>query len=236
MYAGYFYPELLDGLTSSSIIYCVGAGEDISHDIQVSHRCGAPVHIFDPTPRSIEHVLLVKTVLETGIEPAPNYRYGGGDPNYWKIILNNTIPNETIIFHPYGLFTNDIPAMRFYKPSNTEYVSHSIVEGMKSQEYIEVPLKSLKTIMSELGHSQIDLLKIDIEGCECDVLEQMIDDRIFPKYLSVDFDLGWTGEALQDRNRCIKVINKLTTNGYQILYSNGPDYSFMLRESFRAIF
>ena len=32
-YAGFYYPENLRGLSCDSIIYCVGAGEDISHDI-----------------------------------------------------------------------------------------------------------------------------------------------------------------------------------------------------------
>jgi hypothetical protein len=98
---------------------------------------------------------------------------------------------------------------------------------MKSNNYMEVEVKSLNTIMSELGHEHIDLLKIDIEGCECDVLEKMLEDRIFPKYLSVDFDLGWTGEHIQNRNRCMLVIDNLKTNGYTILGSRGPDYSFI---------
>ena len=34
-YGGFYYPENLDGLDESSIIYCIGAGEDISHDIEM---------------------------------------------------------------------------------------------------------------------------------------------------------------------------------------------------------
>ena len=99
---------------------------------------------------------------------------------------------------------------------------------MKSDNYINAEMKTLKTIMKELGHDKIDLLKIDIEGCECDVIEQMIDNNIYPKYLSVDFDLGWTGEKLRDRNRCINVINLLQKNGYKISHYHNADYSFIL--------
>ena len=43
--------------------------------------------------------------------------------------------------------------------------------------------------MNEYGHSKIDLLKLDIEGAEIEVLQQMLDDKIFPGYVLVEFDL-----------------------------------------------
>jgi hypothetical protein len=116
--------------------------------------------------------------------------------------------------------------MRFYKPTNPEYVSHSLVPGMKSQDYVSVAVKSLNTIMAELGHTRIDLLKIDIEGCECDVLEKMVMDGIFPRFLAVDFDLGWTGEKIRDRQRCLNIIELLQQNGYRILHRKESDISF----------
>jgi hypothetical protein len=225
-YSGFFYPSSLPGLSSSSVIYCVGAGEDISHDIEVAHKTGAPVHIFDPTPRAIDHVALVKKVMDTNTLIAPNRRYGGGDVNYWPRILDHRIPSSNVIFHPYGLFTSDNPAARFYMPTNPEYVSGSVVHGMKGESYIDVPVKSLLTIMRELGHTSIDLLKIDIEGCECDVLDLMLDNLIFPRYLSVDFDLGWTGEAMKDWGRCHATIERLMRTGYKLLHHNGADFSF----------
>ena len=50
-YGGFYYPENLDGLDSDSIIYCVGSGEDITHDIEIAHKLDSKVFIFDPTPR-----------------------------------------------------------------------------------------------------------------------------------------------------------------------------------------
>ena len=37
-YSGFYYPENLPKLNENSIIYCVGAGEDISHDIILSYK------------------------------------------------------------------------------------------------------------------------------------------------------------------------------------------------------
>lgn len=63
-YGGFYYPEDLPYLNENSVIYCIGAGEDITHDVILSHRLKCPVHIIDPTPRAIEHVKYVKDVLD----------------------------------------------------------------------------------------------------------------------------------------------------------------------------
>lgn len=226
-YGGFCYPSNLNTLNKDSIIYCVGAGEDISHDIELARQLGCEVYIFDPTPRAIEHVDYIKKVFAEEVKPVYNKRMGGGDVNYLKRILANKIDPEKIKMFDYGLYTED-KTLKFYEPSNKESVSHSVVPGMRSNDYIEVEVKKLKTIMEELGHEKIDLLKIDIEGCECDVLEQMVQEKIFPTYLSVDFDLGWCGEKLRDRKKCLDTIEMLKSHGYHVIHSHRADYSFVM--------
>lgn len=226
-YAGFCYPSDLKHLNSESVVYCFGAGEDISHDLELAHQLNSKVYIFDPTPRAIKHVGLVKDVLNGVKSPIANKRYGGGDPLYWDRIISNKIPTEKIRFLSYGLYTKNAK-LKFYKPQNPNFVSHSLVQGMKSKKYINVPVKNLETIMKELQHDKIDLMKIDIEGVECDVIDYMLDKNILPIYLSVDFDLGWSG--LCDRKRCDRVINRLKHFGYVVLNSKGQDYSFVRKE------
>ena len=62
-YGGFYYPKNLPDLDENSVIYCFGAGEDITHDVILSSKLNCPVYIFDPTPRAIEHVKYVKDVL-----------------------------------------------------------------------------------------------------------------------------------------------------------------------------
>jgi len=200
-YSGFYYPEDLRGLSAKSVIYCFGAGEDIEHDVAIAEKTGAIIHIFDPTPRAIAHVEKVKSS---------------------DLLLSNQLQ-----MHPWGLYTKDIPSMKFYLPTNKEHVSCSLLEGMMGTECIEVPVKTLQTTMQELGHSKIDLLKLDIEGVECDVLQQMLSNRIKPKYLSVDFDLGWTGERLRDRTKVRQTVGNLLQSGYRILHRDEPNISFM---------
>ena len=227
-YSRFYYPENLDTLDHNSIIYCVGAGEDISHDIQIAHQLNSDVYIFDPTYRAIQHVNYIKNLFNNKESIKHNARYGGGDNNYLNLLLNYKINFNKIKFYDYGLYTNNC-IMKFYKPSNEEYVSHSVVEGMKGDNYTFAYLKTLPMIMKNLGHTKIDLLKIDIEGCECDVIKDMIKNNIYPTYLAVDFDLGWTGEKIRNQQKCFDTIQLLLNNNYKILHHEGPEYSFMLK-------
>jgi FkbM family methyltransferase len=224
-YGGFYYPSQLNGLNENSIIYCVGAGEDISHDIELAHQLNSDVYIFDPTPRSITHVNYIKDLFDNKKEIINSNTYGGGDPNYLNNIMKYKIDTNKIKFYDYGLYTSN-GIHKFYMPINKDFVSCSVVDGMRGNEYINVTMKNLKTIMNELGHTKIDLLKIDIEGCECDVLEQMIQENIFPKYLSVDFDLA-SSNKIKDVEKCRNTIRLLLNNGYKILNNIGQDFSFV---------
>jgi hypothetical protein len=220
-YSGFYYPENLPELNKNSIIYCVGAGEDITHDVILSYKTNCPVYIFDPTPRAIHHVQYVKDVLEGKKQPVNDKRFGGGDNNYWNIILSHKVKEENLILYEYGLSTED-GNVKFYLPVNKDYVSCSLLPIGRSSDYITVPVKTINTIMNELNHNHIDLLKIDIENIECDVLEKMLKDNIFPTYLSVDFDL-WN----HNKKRCIEIIQNLINNGYKIIKQEGQDFSFI---------
>jgi len=225
-YGGFYYPESLDGLDSNSIIYCIGAGEDISHDIVLAKKLDSTVYIIDPTPRAIDHCNYVKNIFDGKNKPVYDNRFGGGKPfDYWKLILENTIDSNKIIYNNCGIGIED-SIQKFYLPSNEEYVSCSLLEGMKGEKYIKVNVKKLKTLMKEYGHTKIDLLKMDIEGSECDVIDDMLKEKIYPKYLTVEFDLAFNGERIKNVDRCNKIIKKLQENDYKLIYQNHSDFTF----------
>ena len=216
-YGGFYYPENLDGLDESSIIYCIGAGEDISHDIEIANKLKSNIYIIDPTPRAIKHYEYVKNVLEGKDKIIYDKKFGGGNPyDYWKIILENKIDTNKIIYKNCGIGSEE-GIHKFYLPSNEEYVSCSLVEGMKSKKYINVNVKKLRSIMNEYGHNKIDLLKMDIEGSECDVIEDMLKEEIYPKYLAVEFD------NIEKKENIKKLLEK---NGYILLYQDNNNYVY----------
>ena len=220
-YGCFFYPDHLAPLDKDSIIYCIGSGEDISHDLAIAHQLGSCVHIFDPTPKAITHVNYIKNLLDHKDIIRPSPCFGGGDPNYLNKIISTRVDTNKIHMYNYGVYIED-KHVDFYFPDNPNYVSCSIEPGMKGTKCISVPVKKLSTIMKELGHSKIDLLKMDIEGTECDVLEQMVQDKIFPLYLAVEFDM-----MVKDASRCEKVINILKTNGYSQIHKQDREYTFV---------
>lgn len=219
-YGGFYYPKNLPKLNKNSVIYCVGAGEDITHDVILSFKTESPVYIFDPTPRAIKHVKYVKNVLEDKTKPVNDKKFGGGDKKYWDIILSHKVKSNNLILQEYGLSIKD-DTIPFYLPKNKNHVSCSVVPLGRSSDYINVQVKTINTIMKDLNHDHIDLLKLDIENIECDVIDKMLNDKIYPTYLSVDFDL-WN----HNKKKCLKIIKKLFNNGYKIIYYKGQDFSF----------
>jgi FkbM family methyltransferase len=56
-YGGWWVP--LDALDRDCVAYSVGAGGDVSFDVDLRRRVGCEVHAFDPTPESARHVAAV---------------------------------------------------------------------------------------------------------------------------------------------------------------------------------
>jgi len=225
-YGSFWLPEnLTEYLSSDSIIYLFGAGEDISFDCILSGILDCKLHIYDPTPRAIAHVNKVKEVLDSKIEPEFDKKIGGGDPNYWKLILKSECKSNNILFSDIGIHVNN-GLVKFYQPNNPDYVSCSVSSLNRSNNYFEVEVKNLKTIMNKNNHSKIDLLKLDIENTECDVIDQILNDNIFPKFICVDLDYA-RGGGQAGKNRTNDLVKRLGDFGYQLIANDNLDVTFM---------
>ena len=81
--------------------------------------------------------------------------------------------------------------------------------------------------MDNNGHQTIDLLKLDIEGAEVKVLEQMLNDKIYPKFLCVEFDLFINKKDVNNSTK--KVIDRLLEEGYEILVNETMNITFKFK-------
>ena len=72
-------------------------------------------------------------------------------------------------FHPVGLWSYDGP-LAFYAPQNRAHASYSALNLQQTEESIYCDVKRLSSLMSRLGHTRLDLLKMDIEGGEDEFL------------------------------------------------------------------
>lgn len=129
------------------------------------------------------------------------------------------------LFHPYGVADFDGHA-KFLPPVNPAHVSHTLVERHTPWPAIEVPVRRLSSILRDLGHDRIDLLKMDIEGAEYAVLKDLLDSGIQVRQLLVEFHHRWREIAIEKTRQAIRNLNSA---GYRIfdVSPTGEEYGFL---------
>ncbi len=182
-----------------SIVYGVGVGQDISWDLAMIRRFGCVVHGFDPTPRCRK----------------------------W---LDTQNPPKEFVFHPYGLSDHDGVAtfvMRSDDPNWTSYNPSDDATG--ANEIIRLDVRRLETLMKEAGHDRIDVLKMDIEGGEYGVIEDMLKGTIRPKQLLIEFHYWEDPKTMVPKT--LASVRALQAAGYQHFARStlGTDLCFVLK-------
>ena len=192
-------------LRHNSKVYLFGIGEDISFDLSLSNEYGMEIHSFDPTPKSL------------------------------KWIEKQNIPNNLKV-HPIGLSDHD-GEERFHLPKNKSFVSVSSVENSNTickEDFLQLKVKRLSTIMKEIGNDSLDLLKMDIEGSEYRVIDNMIGENILPSILLVEFHHRFKNIGIKSTKETVK---KLKNIGYK-LYSvsrSGEEFGFIYKDKLTLI-
>lgn len=92
-------------------------------------------------------------------------------------------------------------------------------------ETIELPCVDLQTLMRQNGHERIDLLKLDIEGLEYDVIDDILRRRLRVRQVLVEFHHGILPNIRL--RQTVRAILKLVAAGYRLLNQVGADHSFM---------
>lgn len=115
---------------------------------------------------------------------------------------------KQFVMHEYGLAAVDGTAT-FYPPENPEHVSHSMLEKSTTKvKALSLQVKSLATIMKELGHETIDVLKLDIEGAEYEVLESLVDSKIRPQQILVEFHHRFTDTGIEATRKAVRALQE----------------------------
>lgn len=176
-------------LGPKSVVYSAGVGEDISFDLLLQDAYGCEIVLIDPTARAKIHHDEVQNFYESG-EPAFT---GDIQQDYLSTIYSAKPDFSKIMYVPKGLW-HLRDTLKFYKPVNSKYVSHTFIGKMYSDDYTMAEVDTVGNIMKDLGHTKIDLLKLDIEGAELTVLDNILREHIYPRYLCVEFDLLLKGQ------------------------------------------
>lgn len=188
-----------DGLTSESIVYSLGVGDEINFDLSIIDKYGVEVFAFDPTPNSVDMLDASKLPENFHFQP-------------WAV----TATDGSLKFYP-----------RLKKDGTKSDVMFTMIpEEETKDDVIEVPAYSLATITEKLGHSRIDVLKMDIEGAEYEVLEGLLNSPVLPTQLLVEFHHRFVENGLQ---RTYDIIDQLKGAGYRIFAISeiGREISFL---------
>jgi FkbM family methyltransferase len=167
-------------LNRNSIVYSLGVGDDISFDISLIEKYGVTVYAFDPTPKSVQ----------------------------W--VKSQRLPKE-FNFYEYAVLDYDGVA-KFYPPDDPDWISHTISENeyATADRAIIASVRRLSSIMHELDHERIDLLKMDIEGAEYSVIRDMIRSGIQVSQLAVEFHHRFKGIGIEQTKSTIQLLTNST--------------------------
>jgi FkbM family methyltransferase len=89
-------------------------------------------------------------------------------------------------FMAVGLWSSDT-TLTFHAPAQEGFVSHSATNLQNTGAAFEAPVRSVASVMRELGHDHIDLLKISAEGAEFEIIDHVLTAGIEARVLCVEF-------------------------------------------------
>ena len=128
--------------------------------------------------------------------------------------LERQILPDEFRFFPFGIGAFD-GEIEMTLPE-THGTSFSVARTEGDGRPIKVPIKKLESIMRELGHEKIDVLKMDVEGAEYDVIEGF-DPKVTPaEQILVEFHDRLVGDNQASHN----AIKKLEALGYVRFYAS----------------
>lgn len=220
-YGGWLIP-VDSGLSSDSVCYTAGAGEDISFDCALAERFHCLVRIIDPTPRAIQHFLQLENAVRTGTA----FPVNNSTSNHYSI---SSAAFERLHFLPVGLAGQDAD-FKFFYPRNPAHVSCSIANLQKTHDYFTAKCLRLSSIMEMQGDVSIDMLKMDIEGAEYGVLEDILGARSMPRLLLIEFDEAHCPLDATATERIKTQFVKLAKAGMRCIAVEGSNATFVRDE------
>jgi FkbM family methyltransferase len=113
-------------------------------------------------------------------------------------------------FMPVGLWSSNT-MLAFHAPDQAGFVSHSATNLKDTEAAFEAPVRSIESLMQELGHDHIDLLKISAEGAEFEILDHTFTAGIQAQVLCVEFAQPASLERVLAYGR------RLQSAGYQLV-------------------
>jgi len=193
-------PEVIN---ADDVVYSVGICNDIAFELGIIEQHYVQLFAFDPTPYSVNWI-------EQQALPSQFHFYP------WAAAGNN------------GSFYLYPRINKRGKVSEAMYTFHSNKE--QRDDGVRVDAYNIESMAKKLGHKNIDLLKMDIEGAEYEVFENLLSSTLRPKQILVEFHHRFKGIGT---TKTVNAVNALHENGYLIAHisATGREMCFVYNEA-----
>ena len=146
-------------------------------------------------------------------------------PRSIRWTLSQKLPSE---FHllSYGVSDHD-GIQRFHPPKNPKHISYTVLDRPETaKKAIELEVRRISTIMKDLRHKKIDIIKMNIEGAEYVVVKDILECRIDVNQLLIGFHHQFPGISIDETS---DTIDDLRLAGYKVfnISYTGRDYSLI---------
>jgi FkbM family methyltransferase len=193
------------------------------------------------------------TIHPTGLGPQSIvYSAGIGSDITFEHALVKNFHCDVVLIDPsptglktMGLSENKIPQFRFFpigltgQPGKLNLAPPLDAKGdswfagtTRTAGSMEVPCADVSSLMEQNHHAHIDLLKLDIEGCEYGVIEDILNRRLPVVQIAVEFHHGILPGFT--RSQTIRTILKLISRGYALVDQTGANHTFVTRRKARV--
>jgi FkbM family methyltransferase len=121
-------------------------------------------------------------------EPPYNCEVHSFDPTPTGKKHVQSLKNPGFIYHEMGVGLIDGYQDVFVPTAGDKFTKTSTTpRNGRKPTTISIPVKKIKTIMRELGHASLDMLKIDIEGGEIEILRDLFSSPVDIKSVCAEF-------------------------------------------------
>ena len=144
-------------------------------------------------------------------------------PNVAEWIRKQNLP-EQFHFFDYGIANCD-GVMKLF-PRKPKGACWTLSGEVTASNAVEVKVYRLKTILNMLGHQKIDILKMDIEGAEYAVIDDLVASGITTEQILVEFHHRFKNIGKRKTARAIKLLNGKDFRIFDISL-HGEEYSFI---------
>ena len=172
-------------LKEGDIIYSFGICDDIGFELDVLKK-NVNIFAFDPTPYSVDWIKKQKLPANFHFYPWAASATDGSFYLYPR--LEKKGKKSTIMY-------------------TLQKEAGEVDGGVKIEAF------SLQSVADKLNHSEINVLKMDIEGAEYGIIDNLIESNFRPRMLLVEFHHRFKGIGI---NKTTKAVKDLRGAGYLI--------------------